>query len=172
MNAKQTIAAAGMALLLGGAGMAGTGFAQSQEHGGHGTPTREVGGSERTGSHGAMMEEMHQGEAAGGDATEAPAGGQGHPAQGAAAPTGSPATEAYRAANLAMHEAMDIEFSGDADIDFARGMIGHHQGAIDMARTVLEHGKDPELRRLAEEVIEAQEAEIAFLRDWLAQRGE
>jgi uncharacterized protein (DUF305 family) len=85
---------------------------------------------------------------------------------------GSAATEAYRAASLAMHEAMDIEFSDDADVDFARGMIGHHQGAIDMARIVLEHGKDPDLRQLAEEIIEAQEAEIAFLRDWIAKNAE
>jgi uncharacterized protein (DUF305 family) len=69
-----------------------------------------------------------------------------------------------------MHEAMDIEFSDDADIDFARGMIGHHEGAMAMARIVLEHGEDDDLRQLAEEIIEAQEAEIEFLRDWLAER--
>ncbi len=84
---------------------------------------------------------------------------------------GSLATEAYRAANLSMHSAMDIEFSGDADVDFARGMIGHHQGAIDMARIVLEHGEDPDLRQLAEAIIEAQEAEIAFLREWIAEHA-
>ena len=94
-----------------------------------------------------------------------------HPAGGERA-TASPATDAYRAANLAMHAAMDIEFSDNADIDFARGMIGHHQGAIDMARVVLEHGEDPDLRQLAEEIIEAQEAEIAFLRNWIAEHAE
>lgn len=47
-------------------------------------------------------------------------------------------------------------------------MIGHHQGAIDMARILLEHGQDPDLRHLAEEIIEAQEAEIEFLRNWIA----
>ena len=92
---------------------------------------------------------------------------------GPAAPgaPGSLATEAYRAANLAMHSAMDMEFSDNADIDFARGMIGHHQGAIVMARIMLEHGQDPDLRQLAEEVIEAQEAEIAFLRQWIAEHA-
>jgi uncharacterized protein (DUF305 family) len=79
-----------------------------------------------------------------------------------------PATEGYMAANDRMHAAMAIEYSGNPDIDFARSMIPHHQGAIDMARVVLEHGQDAEIRALAEEIIAAQEAEIAFLEEWLA----
>ncbi len=42
-----------------------------------------------------------------------------------------------------MHTAMDIELSGNADVDFVRGMIPHHQGAIDMARIQLQYGKNP-----------------------------
>lgn len=84
----------------------------------------------------------------------------------------SAATDAYRAANMAMHQAMDIEFTGDADIDFVRGMIAHHQGAIDMARVVLEHGKDPEIAKLAQGIIAAQEGEIAFMQDWLAKHAQ
>lgn len=118
-----------------------------------------------------MMGEMQTGEATPSDAAPA-AGHDAHQAADGAQPTGSPATQAYRAANLAMHAAMDIEFSDNADIDFARGMIGHHQGAIDMARIVLEHGEDPQLRQLAEEVIAAQEAEIHFLRNWIAENAE
>lgn len=83
----------------------------------------------------------------------------------------SPSTKAYRAANDRMHKDMMVEFTGDADIDFMRGMIPHHQGAIDMAKVVLEHGKQPEVRQRAEEVIKAQEGEIAKMKTWLAARG-
>ena len=85
---------------------------------------------------------------------------------------GDPAIEAYAAAADRMHRDMTIEFSGDPDVDFARGMIPHHQGAIDMARALLKYGQDPEIRALAKAIIAAQEEEIAFLRGWLEERGE
>ena len=82
-----------------------------------------------------------------------------------------PSSKAFAAANAKMHAAMDITFTGNADIDFVRGMIAHHQGAIDMAKVELEHGKDAELRKLAEEIIAAQEGEIRMMKDWLARNG-
>lgn len=83
----------------------------------------------------------------------------------------SASSRAFAEANARMHEAMDIGYSGDADVDFVRGMIAHHVGAIEMARVVIEHGEDPEIRALAEEIIEAQEAEVEMMEGWLEERG-
>ncbi|WP_136617435.1 MULTISPECIES: CopM family metallochaperone [Mesorhizobium] len=80
----------------------------------------------------------------------------------------SPSTEGYKAAMDKMHaDMMASEYTGNADVDFVRGMIPHHQGAIDMAKVELANGKDPEIRKLAEGVIAAQEAEIKQMQDWL-----
>jgi uncharacterized protein (DUF305 family) len=55
-------------------------------------------------------------------------------------------------------------YSGNPDADFLAMMIPHHQGAIDMARLVLLYGDDPLTRRLAEEIIASQQAEIEAMR--------
>jgi uncharacterized protein (DUF305 family) len=77
-------------------------------------------------------------------------------------------TRELRAANDRMHREMNIRYSGNADRDFAAAMIPHHQGAIEMAQIQLRHGTDPEMRRLAEDIIRTQQAEIAQLRAFLA----
>ncbi len=83
-----------------------------------------------------------------------------------------PSSKAFAEANAKMHTDMAVPLTGNADVDFVQGMIPHHQGAIDMAKIVLEHGKDPEIRKLAEEVIAAQEGEIAMMKAWLAENGQ
>ena len=67
-----------------------------------------------------------------------------------------------------MHMAMSvIEQSGNIDTDFVRLMVPHHQGAIDMAKVQLLHGKDPQMRRLAQEIITDQQMEIELMQRWL-----
>lgn len=68
----------------------------------------------------------------------------------------------------AMHEGMMIE---NPDVAFACGMIAHHQGAIDMAQVLLAHGENPEMRKLADEIIAAQVGEIELMTSWLAENA-
>lgn len=69
-----------------------------------------------------------------------------------------------------MHMAMNaVVPSGNSDIDFVRLMLPHHQAAVDMAKTQLLYGKDPQLRRLAQEIIIDQQLEIELMQHWLQQ---
>jgi uncharacterized protein (DUF305 family) len=70
-----------------------------------------------------------------------------------------------------MMKDMMMPYSGDADVDFIKGMIPHHQGAIDAAKVALQHAKDPEVLKLAQDIATAQDGEITFMKDWLKKMG-
>ncbi len=102
----------------------------------------------------------------------------------AAAPGASAPPPAFVASNAKafsdlMDDAMNVmndgmgraPMNGDPDHDFASMMIPHHQGAVDMAKAILLYGKNPVLRRLAQEIIVTQGSEIAVMRAEL-DRGE
>ena len=62
-----------------------------------------------------------------------------------------------------MMRGMAARPSGDVDADFVAMMVPHHQGAIEMAVAVLRHGRNPRIRRLAQEIIVTQQEEIAAM---------
>jgi hypothetical protein len=87
----------------------------------------------------------------------------------ALAQTPSPAADApFIAENAAamdrMMADMNVKPTGDADRDFVAMMIPHHQGAIDMARSLLRYSHNEKLRRLAQKIIATQQQEIATMR--------
>lgn len=107
-------------------------------------------------------------------AQEAQTGHSGHTmTMGTAVATAdaAPSTEAYQKVNTEMHQAMDVAYTGDADVDFVRAMIPHHQGAIEMAKIVRDYGDDPDVRKLADNIITSQQAEIDWMVDWLEKHG-
>ena len=81
---------------------------------------------------------------------------------------------AFTAAGQTMMNGMmgdSMAHSGNADVDFVKMMIPHHQGAIAMANVELKYGKDAGLHALAEAIIAAQQGEIAEMNAWLKAAG-
>ncbi|SFT44218.1 protein of unknown function [Kosakonia arachidis] len=82
--------------------------------------------------------------------------------------TSSASSQEYMAGMTDMHEKMMAAVKEpDPDKAFAKGMIAHHEGAIKMAETELKYGKDPEMRKLAQNIIKAQKGEIDQMNKWV-----
>jgi uncharacterized protein (DUF305 family) len=84
-----------------------------------------------------------------------------------AADTANPADKAFAQSMRTMMKGMMVAPTGKPDHDFVLMMMPHHQGAIDMAKVELQYGKDPELMKLADDIVAAQEKEIAQMKAWL-----
>jgi hypothetical protein len=106
-----------------------------------------------------MMQEMHEKMMGGGMAMQ-PKGDSG------------PSSQAFNGLTARMQQDMAITFTGNADVDFVKDLIPAHQGAVDMAKTVLAFGKDPDVKKFAEGIISAQEAEITWMKEWLKKQGQ
>mgnify|MGYP000597621818 CR=1 FL=1 len=105
-----------------------------------------------------MMQEMH-GKMMGGGMAMQPKGDTG------------PSSQALNGVIAKMNAEMALPFSGDADVDFVKRMIAHDQGAVDMAKVVLAFGKDERVKKIAEDVIKTNEADITNMQAWLKQQG-
>jgi uncharacterized protein (DUF305 family) len=99
-----------------------------------------------------------------------PAAGQAHMSHATDA-SASPSTKAFQRGGEQMMKDMNAPYTGDADKDFVAQMIPHHQGAVRMAEVALEYGKDPAIRKLAQDIVKAQKQEIAFMKKWQARHG-
>ena len=84
----------------------------------------------------------------------------------------APHAKAY-AAGKAQHKAMMAAINEpNPDVAFAKAMIPHHQGAVEMAKVQIQFGKDEKMKKLAQDIIKAQEPEIKLMQDWLKQQGQ
>jgi uncharacterized protein (DUF305 family) len=83
----------------------------------------------------------------------------------------SPADDEFMTAMERMDKTMMQASDPDAAVSFAKKMIAHHQGAIDMSQTVLKHTKDATIRKMAEKTIKDQGKEIKDLQTWIAKKG-
>jgi uncharacterized protein (DUF305 family) len=83
----------------------------------------------------------------------------------------TPNSDFMHAMNTSMermdHDMTQAPMNGDPDHDFVVMMIPHHEGAIDMAKVELRYGKDPVMRRLAQEILVDQQSEIDAMQLWL-----
>lgn len=85
---------------------------------------------------------------------------------GHAAPSATAGDAAFAASEQAMHEGMAKASGATVDEAYIAKMIAHHEGAVDMAEVALAQSRDPEIRRMAQAVVDAQTREIAEMKAW------
>jgi uncharacterized protein (DUF305 family) len=79
-------------------------------------------------------------------------------------------TTDYKAATERTTDAaQDVTYTGNADRDFVAGLMPHQQGIADIAKVELQYGKDPEMRKLAQSILDAQAKQMALMEQWQAQ---
>ena len=84
---------------------------------------------------------------------------------------GQMAKQDYMKAMQDMHQKMMSADDMDPDRAFALKMIQHHQGGIEMARVVQQHGDDAEIKQMAQKMADEQRKDIAELQAWLDRHG-
>jgi uncharacterized protein (DUF305 family) len=93
-------------------------------------------------------------------------------AASAAAQNGPDATKEFKAADMSMMMNMNsAPYSGDPDVDFRTHMIPHHEGAIAMAKVALKYASDADTKKMAQNIIDQQEKQVADMQAWLKQNG-
>lgn len=83
----------------------------------------------------------------------------------------TPSSSGLIEVNHKMHDAMAIDVSCDHAVDFVRGMLPHHEGAIGMCEVLMNTTTDSFLIELCGNITQNQYAEIAWMREWLDIRG-
>jgi uncharacterized protein (DUF305 family) len=85
---------------------------------------------------------------------------------------GSESTKAFEAADMNMMKKMGVApYTGNPDVDFRTHMIPHHEGAIAMAKVALKYANDDATKRMAQQIIDDQEKEVADMSAWLKKNG-
>lgn len=86
-------------------------------------------------------------------------------------PDAPPSSHAFANAFAKMRIDMAAPLTGDADVDFARAIIANRKAALDLAITALQFGKDPQVRKAAEDIVKAQQTEIMAMTEWLRNKA-
>ena len=96
--------------------------------------------------------------------TTAEAQAASHAGHDKAGPT--PGDRAFAASEAEMHEKMAAASGQTVDQAYVTKMIAHHEGAVAMAQVALRDSRDPDIRRMAQGVVDAQTREIAEMKTW------